>query len=154
MSKKNVESRVKLLKDSPINWRRINYNQQQHKDTPEKQIFYRKLTSPGRASMVAPDIYEPYQDTEEDRLHENVSKRPQSAARIRRNYTQRMTGELPYDARSRTNRKSGTNSKRFRPPFLMETAKQILVLCNAVNIQSRQIAAIYPPLPPFIRHLP
>lgn len=69
-------------------------------NTPRKTDFFPEIDERD-AHLVAPDIYEPYQDTEEDRLHEEYLK--DLRARLDEKFgatspADDELGELPYDA--------------------------------------------------------
>lgn len=68
-------------------------------NTPKKTDFIPEV-SPQDAHLVAPDTYQPYQDDEEDRLHEQRLK--EIEAQLNEKFgapeSDDELGELPYDA--------------------------------------------------------
>lgn len=68
-------------------------------NTPEKTDFIPEV-SPEDAHLVAPDTYEPYQDDEEDRLHEQRLEEIEADINEKFGFPESNDelGELPYDA--------------------------------------------------------
>ena len=68
-------------------------------NTPNKPDFFPEI-SKRDAPFVAPDIYEPYQETEEDFLHEKRLRELEAEINEKLGLaaTDDELGELPYDA--------------------------------------------------------
>ncbi len=68
-------------------------------NTPKNTDFIPEI-APQDASLVAPDTYQPYEDGEEDRLHEQRLK--EIEAQLNKKFgapePNEELGELPYDA--------------------------------------------------------
>lgn len=64
-------------------------------NTTRKTDFFPEIDEQD-ASLVAPDIYQPYEDTEEDLLHEQRLK--EIEANLDESEPEDGWGELPYDA--------------------------------------------------------
>ena len=68
-------------------------------------------------TFVAPEIYQPYQDTEEDILHEERLKNLE--AQIDEKFGLQIPndelGELPYDAERRPKKMGRIRKRSFRP---------------------------------------
>ena len=68
-------------------------------NTPKKTDFFPEI-SERDAPFIAPDIYEPYQETEEDFLHEKRLRELETEINEKLGLaaTDDELGELPYDA--------------------------------------------------------